>query len=365
MIKILIIIVSFCSTVFSLDAPFNGDKRKRSYDEQLQVGKKAKLSLQISEYSINIMWVFNELSGTENLVFPEKHEKTLLKENILAWAEKNKNASINYWYDSNFVSPEQIHNTKKLFVEWNKQLGRKPAYQINLRDLRQIAKVHKKMDVFSNATPIYFRVDLLRILATIDTLKNSPINSVFVYADMDIVPMDESELFDKETMKKIERFGIVFMKKTGCLFNMENGFHIISNNNKNLLKAIKAYLINLNILRAKEVIAERFQAPSPKESLKEIVYESIPLMFECFYNMENLGALKIINDINEYVAYDKEFDELPDFDPRIGPATLERIVQFVPKDLSIIEEEEHAETNNQIIIPTKKVKMNSKIKGIY
>jgi hypothetical protein len=45
-----------------------------------------------------------------------------------------------------------------------------------------------------------------------------------------------------------------------------------------------------------------------------------------FLSYRKFSCTYIINDINEHEAYDQEFDELPDFAPRIGPATLERIV---------------------------------------
>ncbi len=78
-------------------------------------------------------------------------------------------------------------------------------------------RVQSETAIFSNQTPVYFRVDLLRIMATIHTLEQCIEKCIFVYADMDVVPMNQDQLFDDETM--------------------QNSFHMVANDNPKLVKA--------------------------------------------------------------------------------------------------------------------------------
>jgi hypothetical protein len=143
----------------------------------------------------------------------------------------------------------------------------------------------------------------------------------FVYADFDMEPLSEEQLFDSQTLHDLDKVGIV-MAKWGDAEGVENGFQILSRKQPHLLEALRWAVIDLNIARAhrflnNQLYIPRFQkvfsarqallAPNSNQVWKEagaaiaqMVYESYGLMFKYFYCLEKLGSLKVLSSDEEY-----------------------------------------------------------------
>lgn len=237
------------------------------------------------EYSINLMWVKNKLDGGL-YIFPDKGiEASLAK--VVHWAKKNPSEKIVVWYDSAMVDPKAVINTyavlSRIFPE--------QAKQIIFNDLRVFPEVEKDYGEFSAEIPIYFRVDLLRVIAAYNVIKKAleeGRKNYFVYSDIDVTPMSKDEIFDASTMMDLLRYGIVMAHGGNNEYQFENSFQIWSADKPNLLWAAKTAIIELNILRA-----ERFlgipKAERKPENLEQMVYNSYDDMFRFFYHMEGWG----------------------------------------------------------------------------
>jgi hypothetical protein len=134
--------------------------------------------------------------------------------------------------------------------------------------------------------PVYFRVDLLRVIAAYRSLIHNE-NEYFVYADLDVMPLSEREIFDKKTKQKLKDFGIVMARD--YMFNFENSFQITSKNDL-LLKAMKTVLIDVSIEQGikREGYADLAQA----------VFTNYPTMFHYFYHLQGWGRLVSNSSLN-------------------------------------------------------------------
>jgi len=92
--------------------------------------------------------------------------------------------------------------------------------------------------------PVYLRADHLRVIALENEVEAHKAENA-VYSDLDIYPISKDEIFDQDTVEKLNSLGIV-MREGGHL-GYENSFQIISEKNENLLEAIRFALIQLNI----------------------------------------------------------------------------------------------------------------------
>jgi hypothetical protein len=104
---------------------------------------------------------------------------------------------------------------------------------IILRNLRDLPLVQAYPSAFHSGLPIYFRVDLYRLVAAFHLLSNEG-NGFFAYADLDMEATDCIKLIqDKEN--DLKEYGILMARNThphkdGYIPYFENGFQIISNN---------------------------------------------------------------------------------------------------------------------------------------
>lgn len=260
------------------------------------------------DYSINLIWIYNKINNTEEFIFPKKDRNNRdIWPHIDGWARKNPNTSINLWYDSKFVLEEQKENTIKKIDDFNSLYNAK----ISLRDIRELDIVKREKDSEINIfdredSPVYFRVDILRFIATMETINLCENACYFVYADVDVTPQSKEELFDTKTMAKLEKIGIVFTKQGAKGY--ENSFHIIrggknpSELTKSLKEAINISMIELNIARAKNYLKMNafdrpdslFETPEllrGKSSLAQIIFASVKRMIQYLYHLLNYGKL--------------------------------------------------------------------------
>lgn len=245
-------------------------------------------------YSINLMWVNRKFEPNQKYIHPsanlEELEKNLLN-TVYRWAESNPQATVHVWYDSAFLTPEAIQNTQAAIVSY--RATHPDSAHIQLKDVRELAHVKENPEIFSDKTPVFFRVDLLRVIETVDVLTQSEQLTYFVYTDLDAQPMTKDELFDKETLLNLKKYGIITSVNTFYGWGYENSFHIMSNQKPHLFTAVNHALIELNILRAQNALKgnfrnEHYPSPStPIRDLSETVYHSYPLMLLYFLHLDN------------------------------------------------------------------------------
>jgi hypothetical protein len=277
-------------------------------------------------YSINLMWINRDFDKDQRFIHPSKDEATLNKnflDIVFAWARLHTDAVVNIWFDGAFISPEAIRNTSAALAQRLLRSKETPTATILLRDIRTLHKVIKYPNVFSNKIPVYFRVDLARMIIALELLSTSPKPTYFVYADLDMKPLIPEKLFDLDTMQKLKEYGFIMSAFDGPFANFENGFQIISNINHNLLKAISFVIVDLNIARALNALKGEFfdvrlafdtKKHCPMKDLQEAVYKSYGIMFKYFLSLDKKETWKFQVIANEkFRDYDKKTDGLKPF----------------------------------------------------
>jgi len=270
-------------------------------------------------YSINLMWINREKNLNQPYIHSSKDEESLNKnflDHIFKWAVANKGSVVNVWFDGALIAAEAIANTQQSIEKRKKSFAQDTMAQICLRDVRTIPKVTENSDVFSEKIPVYFRVDLLRVIIALHELANDKNPTSWVYGDLDMEPLSAEELFDSETLQNLKQYGIVMAANAKDYF--ENGFQIISNENEHLLEAISLVLIDVNIQRACNALSGKFfdsRYYLPMQALQEIVYRSYDVMFKYFSSLEGHEKLQVLRKSNPvvYDDYDKGRDGLKPF----------------------------------------------------
>lgn len=249
------------------------------------------------DVSINVMWINERLKKDQLYIYPAQDEKSMCKDlldNVFSWALKNPGCMVNIWFDGELTSEGAVKNTKELIKKRSREYS--GVILVALRDIRALPQVIEHPDVFSHEVPVYFRVDLLRSIMAVNMISTGEI-FCFIYADLDMEPLSREEIFDFETIEKLQKYGIVMAP--GEPYGFENGFQIISNHKANLLKSMKWTVIELNIIRAYNALKGDFYAFDGTKSngllkpLEQVVYDSYYGMFEYFYYLEKYGILKI------------------------------------------------------------------------
>lgn len=262
------------------------------------------------EYSINLMWINNKFNPDNVWVYPawNKRPDILFQVNLLKWIENNPKAAINFWFDSVFVNEAQIKSTQTVFDFLNNTYKRRQNNKISLKDIRDLKIIKKNAELFSSPTiPAYFKIDILKFIISLQTLKDCQIEKkcVFVFADLSVTPIKEEELFDKKTLDNLKNYGLI-MKAGGKVNGMENSFHILGTEKPTMLKAIREAIINVNLSRMNYILEGNKLSPNTDEeshaiqlrtSYPQIIYESIPTAFMYFEHLENKAKLSINNEL--------------------------------------------------------------------
>lgn len=243
------------------------------------------------------------------------------------WAKKNPNATINFWFDGAYTDTSSLEAASQLLEAHD--LGR-----VNLRNVQDLEGV-QKVNISDRNYPVYFRADLYRLIATTHDLERG-LTDYFVYADIDVMPMTEEQLFDEETMQNLDKFGMV-VTRDGINNGMENSFHITSRAHENILEAIEFMGIQLNVERARCV--EKYSWDPYRrfkyKDLAQVIYDSYPPMFQYLYHLEGYAKLEVADysalpetssgvqiiprGYDPWVPYDKEKHGLSNFGICMGP----------------------------------------------
>ena len=234
------------------------------------------------------MWINSKYNSRQKYITPDVN---LLISKIKDWHAGNPECNINVWYDSKMLSQNAITNTREILDGQITSL---------LLDIRDIPDVKDNEKIFSEKIPVYFRADLSRVIAANYYLRETG-TKYFVYADLDVEPMDKNKLFDTDTMEILDKTGIVLAQHDITQF--ENSFQIISNNPHTLL-ALQHIIINLNILRAKNALRGNFKQiddllSSPIKCLTESVFYSYYPMLKYLYHLRGYGKLCVVSNLED------------------------------------------------------------------
>ena len=266
------------------------------------------------DYSVNLMWVNHSSDPFFKYLYPTASE-AILKEKFLthlvSWAEANPQGIMNLWYDSQMARKDALENTQAVLKKEFPAISKR----IHFKDLRTFPEVMENPEVFSDKTPVYFRVDLLRVIAAYHTLKNAQelgMKHHFVYADIDVTPLSKEALFDPKTKHKLDEFGIVMAHGGLNQYQFENSFQMFASNKPNLLKAMKAALIDINIVRANYILKGGYWAykkPGDTLPLQQTVYSSYDAMFHTYYHLQGWGVAKQYNE-NKPVDFNQSLENI-------------------------------------------------------
>lgn len=237
-------------------------------------------------YSTNFMWI-NKAKTIDRYVFPEIRRKAGWDIEVVPWMshwlKANPKGDFLFWYDKDTVSPEQIRNTEKLFSKLQNSVL--SGGKLQLKDIREspIVSDKKNWQYFSQSTPFYLRVDLLRVALGLDYLEKCQGECAYVYADVDkglkadengnFSPLDLSEkgLFESQLSSGLST--IQSLKNNGLVMRSgpENSFFIISNHKPNMLKALDIVVLQSNFKRIKRLLDEEkmIRATLPTKELRE------------------------------------------------------------------------------------------------
>jgi hypothetical protein len=225
-----------------------------------------------NQYSINLMWINKDASNTGSKhIFPDDTTLNKILDTAKLWAQKNPGAEVIIWYDANMLSPTQKNIPEK--------------ENVIFKDIRtqNFPEVMTYLDVFSDQTPVFFRVDLLRSVIAYNMLKNHDDRYFFVYADIDVETMDKDQLFDASTIMDLDIYGIIMAR--GGANGLENSFQIWSNTQIKFLDAAKFSIIDRSIEQKKHISNGNSFEGGTKE-LDQQVYGNYFFMFPYYYSLQ-------------------------------------------------------------------------------
>lgn len=154
-------------------------------------------------YSINLMWIARARDPEQQYLASDPDQ---LIEDTKRWAEGHPEGTVNIWYDSQTTTPKQIDNTNKLI---------EPAVlrtRIVFKDVRDIDIVASNSDLFHHQIPIYWRVDLLKLIVVLDEVERNQ-QDCAVFADIGKSIIDKvdnkAKLFTDNIQTGLQRYGML------------------------------------------------------------------------------------------------------------------------------------------------------------
>lgn len=254
-------------------------------------------------YSVNLMWINRSLVPTQKYLFSDQTEEGFRKNClnvIMEWVKKSdEQVIINFWYDSKYTPEEAVQNTKGA-IQGEMENLREPHAKVEFHDIRNLELVQKNEEVFSDKMPVYFRADILRLIVG-DALAQKKQTRYIVYSDLNIPPLSKGQLFDAQTLENLDNFGVVLARnENGDINGMsiyENAFYILDTHNENMVYATRFALIDMNIERAKYVLAHGYPGEGNnlpnmedvflnKNQFPQIIFATYPAVFSFYAFLE-------------------------------------------------------------------------------
>lgn len=232
--------------------------------------------------TINLMWIYREINPDNLYIFPypyiRQKETIDLFKRIKDWAQLYPQVIV--WYDSQYVGPEAVNRTREKFNDQYEEVAQK----IILKDIRTLSIVNENKDVFNHKS-VYFRSDLVRVAISYEELKNAEKGKFLVYADLGIAPLNPDELLEPLSVVNLNEYGLVLATKRGT-DRYENSFHIMGNNQTELLRALKSAVIDVNIKRiSNQDFLESQRYAKDANKFDQVVYDSYQGMIRVLYGL--------------------------------------------------------------------------------
>ena len=112
--------------------------------------------------------------------------------------------------------------------------------------------VRNKLNTEHYVLPVYFRVDLVRLIILLELATAYP-DYYLIYSDLDTHALTKEQIFTEKTIELLNRFGLVLPPSDIGLVPYENSFHILAGknvtNDKYMLDAIKLMLVYFNLYK--------------------------------------------------------------------------------------------------------------------
>jgi len=273
--------------------------RKGSLPQQTSTAEHtAPAATSIEKYSINLMWINTTSDPDRKYISSAKSAdefKTKVIIPVCKWAKSNPGAAVILWYDSFYTTPASVTASRQILDSTLVECGNLHA---QLRDIREIPIVHMNPDVFSDQTPVYFRVDLLKPIIIVDSIERGK-NDAAIYTDLEVGDlrkdggrMGKDELFKPSVMQELSQVGLVLgvdaMRKT------ENQFFQLVRNER-MIEAIKVVVVNINFIRAITALNEK-RSNATEEQLDNPLYQ-------LFGPVGKINALPFLSMINNLFPY--------------------------------------------------------------
>jgi len=234
-------------------------------------------------YSINLIWIKQKLDTNQANLLTQAQVETLIN-----WSKKNPTAQVNLWLDAKLTCKKAIQNLQETIKQANLKFKKT---KIKLKNIRKLKPVIKYPEIFAAQIPIYFRVDLLKVIIAQESLLANH-NLCFVYVDFDLKPITSKKLFDRKTRQILKKNYFVLAKSNNkCGF--ENGFQIFTYQ-INLLQALDLKITQVAIKQAQVFIESTPKSPellnnhswrAKRAEFQETVFRAYPEMISYFYEL--------------------------------------------------------------------------------
>jgi hypothetical protein len=241
-------------------------------------------------YSINFMWLrvdsYTEkclsILGNEDDFFEiNTLDKVLkFKENpffnkLISWSKLNQNAIINFWIDSTQLRISTIINLRLVFD----LINRAEKICLCVRDIWSLKIVEDLNKRYPNILPkctgysLIMRVDLYKCIINVEDLEKYTYS---VFADIDMLPIDENEIFSQNNISILNEIGLILSKIS---YEFENGFQIlgstIEKTRKGVIDAFKIMMIERTMIICTKFIMDESKKNKSLDQLVYILYNSM------------------------------------------------------------------------------------------
>lgn len=185
------------------------------------------------------MWINKSWNRDAEYLFVNEKQTNTVMECAAKWQAKNPQGTVNVWYDDSYSTEK----TKERALEQLRMLKEKdPKLQsMNIVPLSKIPFIKENPDLFSHQMPLYFRIDLLKLMICTHEASQSTNHSAIFTDISSIKPAKKERLFNSTDLKTLDKHGVL----TNAL---ENQFIQVKGDKRTL--AVLKHVININALRA-------------------------------------------------------------------------------------------------------------------
>jgi hypothetical protein len=286
-----------------------------------------KTNNKIKNYAIHLMWIMKQKN--EKLPYISTHEDsesfaTKVLGPAIKWARANPEAFVNIWYDSQLITDQALNNSQSALQELLIRTGIK---NVILSDIRILPAVRENPDIFTPQVPIYFRVDLLKLILLVHSIEVEE-NDVAIFSDLEVGDvrrakdrMNYQELFNRATIKNLLDVGFVI---NGSWGTQENQFLYLYK--KPVMVDTIRLIINSSMARAVHFLN---QAKENLSNITQAVYSTMMNDIMPFYRAA-LNGMTLNADLgqNDY----REWGHIVNFSQMVINKINNRLIKNIAED---------------------------------